>query len=365
MDANSRRSIPLALEPLEGSTAGGDQGAGLERGSRITAADEFLAQAAGEHQEGHIDQPLWDRTSAQFNGDEALLVAAYLRARATALKLQKRDERAEKRAQGAGSPSGASPPGLDLKSSQEPLSTKVAGAGQRSSSAKLKYAVAAVALSAAVVIVWSVASPRASEVVPQPKNAAATSGNVLAPPTPRASEAPAAANETRRANHGGPDATLGTKVQELKKAGNWNVLVLYASEWTRKEPNNATAWNELSIGYGKLRQLDDALEAATKAVQLAPEDPRNWRNLGYVNVAVERLPEARIAFGKALAVSPEDADALCGAALVAKLQGPSKDGDAIAARLKSSGGSCDGATDPAAAVVAGGSPARRTPSGGR
>ena len=138
---------------------------------------------------------------------------------------------------------------------------------------------------------------------------------------------------------------LKVTVQQLKDAGNWNVLVLYASKWTRDEPNNAAAWNELSIGYTKLHQFNDALVAATKAVELSPEDAPLWRNLGHLNLKLDRLPEAGSAFDRALAANSDDADALCGAALVAHRQGRTKDADAIARRAKSADGSCQGLSD--------------------
>jgi Flp pilus assembly protein TadD len=143
-------------------------------------------------------------------------------------------------------------------------------------------------------------------------------------------------------------------VQELKDAGNWNVLVLYASKWTRDEPGNVAAWKELSIGYANLRQFNDALVAATKAVELSPGEALLWRNIGHLNVTLEQLPEAESAFDRALAVSSDDADALCGAALFAYRQGRMKDAGAIARRVHPSDGSCPGVSaGESVAVVAG------------
>jgi tetratricopeptide (TPR) repeat protein len=147
-------------------------------------------------------------------------------------------------------------------------------------------------------------------------------------------------------------------VQQLKNEGKWNLLVLYASEWARKDPNSAAAWYELSVGYVNMRQLEEAFDAATKAVQLSPGNALFWRNLGHVNLAVERIPEAGIAFDRALAVNSDDADALCGAALIAQRQGRPKDADAIAKRLKSIDGSCPRVSDgESVVVVVGGSAA--------
>jgi tetratricopeptide (TPR) repeat protein len=164
------------------------------------------------------------------------------------------------------------------------------------------------------------------------------------------------------------------RVQALEKAGNWNLLVIHAAEWTRKQPGNAEAWKELSLGYVKLRQFGEALDAATKAVQLSPENFLVWQNFGQVNLALQRpaealvafqraaalndrdvislvqegklntqlghIPDARIAFAKALAVSPEDVQALCGAASIAQKEGRVKDADAMMRQVTSLDGRC-------------------------
>jgi tetratricopeptide (TPR) repeat protein len=183
-----------------------------------------------------------------------------------------------------------------------------------------------------------------------------------------------------------PNAYFSGKVQELKDAGNWNVLVLFASEWTRKKPDNATAWKELSLGYSIMRQHRDALEAGNKAAQLAPDDPQAWRNLGQVNIdlnepeaalkAFERavaldeldvhsllevgalgtqlnqLPKARAAYERALALNPNDAEALCGMALLAQRQARGMDADAAAKQMRGADRNCRDATGSAAVAVA-------------
>ena len=148
------------------------------------------------------------------------------------------------------------------------------------------------------------------------------------------------------------EPALAVTVQQLKSVGKWNVLVLNANEWTRQEPGNATAWMELSFGYAKLQQYNDALDAATKAVQLAPADPVIWRNLGQINLVVDRLPEAAYAFGKALELRPDDADAQCGATVAAQKLARPKDTEATIRRVKPVDGSCPGLLAAEPAVVA-------------
>jgi tetratricopeptide (TPR) repeat protein len=371
MDAKPLLSNALALEPAGISTPGGDAArtagkdpsadAKARRDLRITTADEFLAKAAKEYQEGRIDSALWRRAVDQCGADASLAIAAYLRARATALQ-QKQDERSQRLARSAGSMRDASDRKVESKPHGETASTAVADVRPRGLKPKLVYlAAAAAALAFTVAVVWQIASPRESGSVRQPiVSAAATAPDRSAPPNLLGSEQALVKSTSGGTNQDGPVATFETTVQQLKKDGQWNVLVLYAAEWARKEPSNAAPWYELSVGYAKLRQLDDALSAATKAVQLSPGDALLWRNLGHLNLAVESLPEAGIAFDKALAVSAADADALCGAALVAQRQGRAKEADAIAKRIKSVDASCLRVSDGETAVgVVGGSAARK------
>ena len=372
MGANSPLSKTLALEPVDVSTPAvdGTRPAGTEspakadaqRDLRMTTADEFLAAAAKEYETGKIDRVLWRQAADQYGRDVSLVIAAYLRARATALQARhKPAESAEIKLRGA-------------SSNQEPMVRKVEREPAvdvepadiprmrlRDVNPKILYSAGAVvALVAAAAMLYLVVSLRQSESVRPPVAAAATySANQPASPTLIRSQQPLVATSGRAGtNEGGADAIAAT-VRELKIAGNWNVLVLYANEWTRKEPNNAAAWRELSVGYANLQQFNDALDAATKAVELSPEDALPWRNLGQINLAVDRLHEAGIAFGRALAVNPDDADARCGAALVAQRQERPKDPNALTRRVGPTDGSCFDMSFGNAAVVSTGGAARK------
>jgi tetratricopeptide (TPR) repeat protein len=368
MDINPPLGKALALEHVELSTAGGDAApvpnespanSKPKRDLHITTTDEFLAAAAREYETGNIDKALWRRAADQCVDDTSLVIAAYLRARATALQLRhKADERSQIQSRRASPVRHASDRNLESGPRLEIASTKAAGVrllGMRPKHKRL--AAVAAALASVVAVVWLIASPWESEPVAQPiVSAARPSLNRSAPPIPLGSE-----QALVKTAGGGTIPALENTVQQLKNEGKWNVLVLYASEWTRKDPNNAAAWYELSVGYANLRQHEEAFDAATKAVQLSPGNPLFWRNLGHVNVAVERLPEAGMAFDRALAVSSDDVDALCGAALIAQRQGRPKDADAIATRVKSLDGRCPRVSDGETVMVVVGSPAARKP----
>ena len=361
MGLDPLRGKPLALEPVDGPSLGDAARAGGSDASpdakghrdlRMTTSDKFLAQAAKEYQEGCVDQALWRRAADQCSNDASLMIATYLRTRATVLQLQqKADSRAQIQAPAAGSKRRAGERSVASKAHRESTSTPRGGSRLSRVNPKLMYAATAVtALAAMVAVIYLIVSPRGGDSVRAPAaSAAASSPSPSATPTALTSERPDA--RTTNAGPAGPEPTLAATVRQLKSDGKWNVLVPYATEWTRQDPDNTEAWRELSIGYAKLRQFNDALDAGTKAVQLAPGDSLSWRNLGQLNLAVDRLPEAATAFDKALAISPDDVDALCGAVLVAHRQGTPKDAEAAARRVQSLTRTCPGVSDGESAPV--------------
>ena len=344
MDANRPRSKTLELEPVEVSSAGAELArppaeesrtdAKEQRDLRMTTSDEFLATAAREYEAGTVDRALWRRAVDQCRNDPSLVIAAYLRARA--MELQSRQKPDDRSSEGRAAPStpGTTQPDPDARPPAQITSTFFPGVASSGVKRKLVLSGAAVAaLACLVVILYMMVSPSGRE-SDQSRTAA-----VAAPSSNRsaAAAAPGGARSvvTNSASDAKPDRVkpaLAATVQQLKEAGNWNVLVLYAAEWTRQEPGNSAAWRELSGGYARLHQYNDALDAAAKAAQLSPADAVAWRNLGQINLAVDRLPEAAYAFDKALAVSPDDAGALCGVAAVAQRQSAPKGGDPMAGR---------------------------------
>ena len=228
------------------------------------------------------------------------------------------------------------------------------------------------------------------------------------PPAPAtvAPKAPVTATHANDAKAADPNkgAAMSTedfaaKIQSFKDAGNWNVLVLYAVEWTRKEPSSAQAWKELGSGYLRMKQYDDALDATRKAVQLSPDDAQLWQNLGQINVALRQpaaalsafekastlnehdvtsraqagelnlelghLPAARAAFASALAINPLDVGALCGSATVARKEGRTKDVEVFVRSVKSAGLECREPEAPASPPVVAASPPAKKPAAAR
>jgi tetratricopeptide (TPR) repeat protein len=293
----------------------------------------------------------------------SIAIAAYLRARAQVLRQEQRNARAAKgEGAAAAAPRRVDGPPTASRSAQGPATATRgtrsagpvtrsgapaprAGAQGRASGPRLTRNVmylgaAAAGLSFVAVMLWVMAAPKSTEQARQAITAAVKRPDAArSAPAVRAGETAPAVAPAATDPAAGP--SLAEKVQAMKQARNWNVLVLYAAEWTRKEPANAAAWRELSFGYANLRQLDDAFDAATRAVSLAPADGDAWRGLGRVNLALERWPDAGSAFNKALAVRADDHDALCGAVTVARREGRLKDADALSQRMGADA-SCQG-----------------------
>ena len=320
------------------------------RDAKSRSNDEYLAQAIAEYEAGTIDQPLWLRALDLSGSNPEAAKPAYLRARAAALWVAKRNQQAAER-----------PTRRRRESTKEQPPPRAERRRRRSRSKRLTLAVGALGFVAMVggglmIMLSSNDAPRTIAL------------DTKSPSQLRATSRAAAskASESERVSASGDD--FSKKVSDLKAANNWNVLVLYAVEWTRKAPANADAWNELAMGYAKLRQFNDALEAATKATQLAPQNPQAWQNLGEINLALQQpdralvayqqavllnerdvtslvqvgllnaqldhFAEAKVAFAHVLEMNPLDVDALCGASSIAQKEGRSKDADAIARQLK-------------------------------
>lgn len=384
MGLNSKPNKPmtLSLEPMDGDGPAPTQGAAKtpEPEASLPAPEKRLVdQAAQEFDNGSINQALWLRVLAKAAGDKAAAKTAYLRARARELEHAARTggttgpvlvgREASKPAAG----SAAQKSGMRAPEGSEPVPPRRVP----SKRSLVIGAAAAVAVLGVAAVAWGVMRRDGNE---PPKPAVAAAAPAQIPNAQPVAQAPPQPTEKAAL----PE-DFGARCAELVASGNWNVLVIYASEWTRKEPANANAWVQLSVGYAKLRQLNDAFQAATKATKLSPQEALVWRNLGQLHVALkeplpalaafeqaialndkdaysfaqagmldlqlDRLPQAKIAFDSALATNADNVDAMCGEMAVAQKLGRSKDADEMGARLNTLAATCQFSTDQGATVV--------------
>jgi len=327
------------------------------------AMDRFLVEATQELESGHVDQPLWTHAVVQAGGDEKLARPAYLRARATALRVEKRNKRAVRVARHARAMSVANGTigGRPGRGAAEKYS--VTGL-TRKQLAWLTGILSFLVVAAALIAL------RSGGQAPPPASVKARPASQSGPSAAVQGATPGAVKPDDEA----PRENFPARIQALKEAGNWNVVVLYAAEWTRKQPGNADAWRELSAGYLKLHQFNDAFDAAGKGVSLAPGNAAQLQNLGQVNLALNDLPAAlaafdkaaelnqddvptlvqvgtlnmqlghlpasRIALTKALALSPGNIDAMCASVSLAQRDGRAKDAEAITREVSSAGERC-------------------------
>jgi Flp pilus assembly protein TadD len=344
------------------------------------STDRFRIAATTEFEKGEIDQPLWDRAFANAKGDRKAAIALYLPARATALRVLKREQKPTERPKPARSVDTAPAPPKAMTTSAWADDTPP-GDFRRARFKALGIKIAAVVGVLVVVGVFVKYVYPGSE-----SSATDTATGVAAAARPQ--PAKGSDNNSTSAPEANTKATavsnLRAKIEELRLADNWNVLVLYAQEWTRQEPTNAAAWNQLTLGFEHLHQFADARDAATNAVKLSPKNAQYWRALGgldqeldrpedalkafeqaaaldekdlnslvqagVLNMQLARVAEAKIALSKALELNPEDAGALCLKSLVAS--GPIAPGQTTSARTAVYTGACRNGDAPKDSPVA-------------
>ena len=330
-DAPSAADIAPSVTPVDDAASPG-------------AMDRFLVDATQELESGHVDQPLWTHAVVQAGGDEKLARPAYLRARATALRVEKRNKRAVRVARHARAMSVANGTigGRPGRGAAEKYS--VTGL-TRKQLAWLTGILSFLVVAAALIALRSGGqAPPSASVKARPASQSGLSAAVQG-----------ASQEAVKSDDEAPRENFPARIQALKEAGN-------------------DAWRELSAGYLKLHQFNDAFDAAGKGVSLAPGNAAQLQNLGQVNLALNDLPAAlaafdkaaelnqddvptlvqvgtlnmqlghlpasRIALTKALALSPGNIDAMCASVSLAQRDGRAKDAEAITREVSSAGERC-------------------------
>jgi len=329
------------------------------------ASDRFMKEATYHYSKGHLDQALWNRALAQAHGDKDATVGIYLAARATALRVFDRERRMRKHARATHAVH------RKIDEAKAPVSLQTENLLR---SAFAKYRVAIVAGAALLLLAlgtWLIYSIYFQS---EPAVAARSApANAAVKPQVQKPAVVAPAGQGARAD-------LMKRIDDLRDAENWNVLVFYLAEWTRQEPANPEAWDQLRAIYVRLKQYDDALLAAKKALDLAPAKARLWQHLGaaYADVgdtdkalsAYEqavtrdeddaesltqiamlmarqgRVQEAKVAFDRALSVSPGYPTAVCMRSGIAPLSTAPTDAYATGKQIRAIDAQCRGVSEP-------------------
>jgi Flp pilus assembly protein TadD len=88
----------------------------------------------------------------------------------------------------------------------------------------------------------------------------------------------------------------------------WQGLLDWCTKWTRSEPRESDAWNNLGVAYEKLNRNNEAIEGFRQALRINPEDATAWYNLGVTYYKLNRYSQAVEAYRQALRINPEKAD---------------------------------------------------------
>ncbi len=87
----------------------------------------------------------------------------------------------------------------------------------------------------------------------------------------------------------------------------WKTAELYGEAAVRTNPGSPDAYRAAALAYAGARQFARARELLTNGARIAPDDPRFPSDLGDVEAAIERWPEAVEAYRRAVEIEPESA----------------------------------------------------------
>jgi tetratricopeptide (TPR) repeat protein len=101
----------------------------------------------------------------------------------------------------------------------------------------------------------------------------------------------------------------------LRQAGHADKAVLKLKRATKRKPPYAAAFHELGYLLFSLERYDEAIEVLNRGLEVAPMMPELPVQLGYAHLRRRNWGGAKMAFARALAISPTLYDALHGMAM--------------------------------------------------
>ncbi|MCA9419583.1 MAG: sulfotransferase [Nitrospira sp.] len=105
-----------------------------------------------------------------------------------------------------------------------------------------------------------------------------------------------------------PESALLQQVQKALKKQDWSAIKQLCHEELQVNPFEPDAHRFLGQLYSLLGQPEQALQAAERATELAPQDPRTWSDLGRVHVRAQVWTQAIQSFSRSIQLDPQYAD---------------------------------------------------------
>jgi tetratricopeptide (TPR) repeat protein len=88
---------------------------------------------------------------------------------------------------------------------------------------------------------------------------------------------------------------------------NWELMLDLCLKWTKSEPDDAYAWDNLGTAYLDLNRHNDAIDAFRQSIRIKPEDAGVWAMLGSTYNLLNRYDDAIEAFRQSIRINPENA----------------------------------------------------------
>ena len=107
----------------------------------------------------------------------------------------------------------------------------------------------------------------------------------------------------------------------LYKNGRMPEVVKHAMALTEKYPDRFILWNLMGAAAAQIGQLDRAVFAFKKAINIKPGSAELYNNIGNVFFEQKKMDDALAAYFKSTSIKPNYADAYCNMANVLKHQG--------------------------------------------
>lgn len=85
----------------------------------------------------------------------------------------------------------------------------------------------------------------------------------------------------------------------------WHGMLNYCLTWTKREPDNASAWDHLGGAYIGLKQYKDALNSSRKSLSINPKERGAMGNIGYCYLELGRYQDAIEVFKQVLKIEPK------------------------------------------------------------